>query len=412
MRFKLFLLLLFITITSFSQEKDLTFYIEKAQKNSPLLKDLSNQIRSNAIDSLINKANYKPQIAANLNTYYAPSYNGFGYDTALSNGQMVSGLLGFNQQIISKNKSNLESESFNILKQSLVLNKKIALKDLNKTIISQYIAASGNAELVVYNQKMTSLLKNEEAILKKLTQNSIYKQTDYLIFLSTLKQQELQVLQLKQQYQNNLSVLNYLSGETDTTFVSLKKPELALKNLKNERASVFQKQFETDSLKIVNQDKRIDMAYKPVLSVLGDAGYLSSFQSEGYKNFGFSLGVGLSIPIYDGGQKSLQHQKNEMAIASNLAYKDNFNKQHQQQLLMLNQQLNQALKTENQLQSQLKILDVLIEADKKLLLSGDVQITDFVIAIANVIAINNSISQNKINKLQLINEINYWSSNE
>jgi hypothetical protein len=78
---------------------------------------------------------------------------------------------------------------------------------------------------------------------------------------------------------------------------------------------------------------------------------------------------------------------------------------------MLNQKLKQTIETENQLQSQLQIADALIEADKKLLLSGDAQITDFVIAIGNVITINNSISQNKINKLQLINEINYWSSN-
>jgi outer membrane protein TolC len=412
MKFNFFLILILFTLKSFSQEKDLHFYIEKAQKNSPLLKDLTNQIKSNAIDSLLNKTNYKPQIAANLNANYSPTYNGFGYDTALSNGQIVSGLVGINQKIIGKNNASLQAESFKILKESLVLNKKIAVKDVNKAIISQYITASGNAEQVLYNKKMTELLRDEETILKKLTQNSIYKQTDYLIFLSTIKQQELQVLQLEQQYQNNLSILNYIAGETDTTFVSLKKPELSLKKMQNEEVSIFQKQFETDSLKIVNQNKLIDMAYKPSLSLLGDAGYLSSFYSQGYKNFGFSVGLGLSIPIYDGGQKSLQHQKNETALATNLAYKNNFNKQQQQQVLMLNQQLNQAVKTEKQLQSQLTILDVLIDADKKLLLSGDVQITDFVIAIGNVIAINNSIAQNKINKLQLINEINYWSSND
>ena len=125
-----------------------------------------------------------------------------------------------------------------------------------------------------------------------------------------------------------------------------------------------------------------------------------------------SVGLGLSVPIYDGNKKSLQHQKNETALASNLAKKVNFNKQYQQQLLMLNQKLNQAVEIENQLQSQLQIVDALIEANKKLLLTGDAQITDFVIAIGNVITINNSISQNKINKLQLINEINYWSSND
>lgn len=408
-----FLVLLFLySLLSFSQEKDLRFYMEKAQTNSPLLKDLSNQIKLNTIDSLINKATYKSQITANLNANYAPNYNGFGYDNAVTNGQNVMGLVGINKKIIGKNIINSQAETFKIFKEGLILNKKIALKDLNKVIISQYIAASGNQEQIIYNQKILALLKNEAQILKKLTQNSIYKQTDYLIFLSTLKQQELQLLNFKQQYQNDLGVLNYLSGETDTTFVNLKNPEITLKNIQKQDKIIFLKQFETDSLKIVNQNKLIDNSYKPSLALLGDAGYLSSFASQGYKNFGFSIGFGLSIPIYDGGQKSLQHQKNETALATNLAYKANFNKQYEQQLLMLNQKLKQAIETENQLQSQLQIADVLIEADKKLLLTGDAQITDFVIAIGNVIAINNSISQNKINKLQLINEINYWSSND
>ena len=408
-----FLVLLFLySLLSFSQEKDLRFYMEKAQTNSPLLKDLSNQIKLNTIDSLINKATYKSQITANLNANYAPNYNGFGYDNAVTNGQNVMGLVGINKKIIGKNIINSQAETFKIFKEGLILNKKIALKDLNKVIISQYIAASGNQEQIIYNQKILVLLKNEAQILKKLTQNSIYKQTDYLIFLSTLKQQELQLLNFKQQYQNDLGVLNYLSGETDTTFVNLKNPEITLKNIQKQDKIIFLKQFETDSLKIVNQNKLIDNSYKPSLALLGDAGYLSSFASQGYKNFGFSIGFGLSIPIYDGGQKSLQHQKNETALATNLAYKANFNKQYEQQLLMLNQKLKQAIETENQLQSQLQIADVLIEADKKLLLTGDAQITDFVIAIGNVIAINNSISQNKINKLQLINEINYWSSTD
>ncbi|WP_264520346.1 TolC family protein [Flavobacterium sp. N1994] len=412
MKSTFFFILVLFSVKSFSQEKDLRFYMEKAQTNSPLLKDLSNQIKSNSIDSLLNKANYKPQIAGNLNANYATVLNGFGYDTALSNGQTISGLVGVNKKIIGKNQVNSQAESFQLLKESLVLNKKIASKDVNKLITAQYITASGSAEQLDYNQKMASLLKDEATILKKLTQNSIYKQTDYLVFLSTIKQQELQVLQLKQQYQNDLGLLNYLSGEADTTFVNLKKPDVTLKTIQSADKIVFAKQFEVDSLKIINQNKLIDNAYKPSLSLIGDAGYLSSLTYEAHKNFGLSVGLGLSVPIYDGNKKSLQHQKNETALATNLAYKANFNKQYQQQLLMLNQKLKQAVAIENQLQSQLQIVDALIEANKKLLLTGDAQITDFVIAIGNVITINNSISQNKINKLQLINEINYWSSNE
>ncbi|MBC7439327.1 MAG: TolC family protein, partial [Flavobacterium sp.] len=157
--------------------------MDKAQKNSPLLKDLSNQIKSNDIDSLLNKANYKPQISGNLNANYAPILNGYGYDSAITNGQSVSGLVGINQKIIGKGIINSQAESYQLLKEALVLNKKIASKDLSKLIIAQYITASGSAEQIGYNQKMAALLKDEAIILKKLTQNSIYKQTDYLVFL-------------------------------------------------------------------------------------------------------------------------------------------------------------------------------------------------------------------------------------
>ena len=412
MRSILYFILILLSVKSFSQEKDLRFFMEKAQANSPILKDLSNQIKSNVIDSLLNKATYKPQISGNLNANYAPLINGYGYDSAITNGQTVSGLIGVNQKIIGKGIINSQAETFNLIKERLILNKNIALKDVNKAVIAQYITTSGSLDQLEYNQKMIVLVKNGAAILKKLTQNSIYKQTDYLLFLSTVKQQELQVLLLKQQYQNNLSLLNYLSGETDTTFVKLKKPEIVLKNNQKEGKIVFLKQFEVDSLKIKNQNKLIDNSYKPSLSLLADAGYLSSFTYQGYKNMGLSVGLGLSIPLYNGNQKSLQHQKNETAQATNLAYRNNFNRQYQQQLLILKQKLKQTLETENQLQLQLQIADTLIEADKKLLLSGDAQITDFVIAIGNVITINNTISQNKINKLQFINEINYWSSND
>jgi len=124
-----------------------------------------------------------------------------------------------------------------------------------------------------------------------------------------LKQQELLVLQLQQQYQNDLGLLHYLCGVVDTTYVKLKKPDVSLKTIRQSDKSIFVRQFEVDSLKLLNQNKLIDNRYKPSLNLLGDAGYLSSFYSQGYRNFGFSLGLGLSIPIYDGNQRDLLHQK-------------------------------------------------------------------------------------------------------
>lgn len=411
MKYSLCFIAFLIFVSSFSQEKDLEYYLTNAKKNAPLLVDLKNKISANTFDSLINRATNKVQVAFNASANYAPIINKIGYDNAISNGQTLSGLIGVNKKIIGKSYYSSQAENFNLIKQSLLVNKAIALKDLNKVITSQYITASGSLEQNNYNSKIEKLLKEEENILKKLTQNSIYKQTDYLLFSATVKQQEYAVLQFKQQYQNDLAMLNYLSGEVDTTNVILKNPIIDLETIQKNDKSIFLKQFEIDSLKFKNDNKLIDYSYKPQLSLLGDAGYLSSLNVTPYKNFGFSVGLGLSIPIYDGGQRKILHQKNDLNIETSLAYKSNFKKQYEQQLQMLHQQLQQFLALDNQLKSQLVLVDALINAYKKLLLSGDVQITDYVIAIGNVITINNTISQNNISKLQTINEINYWNKN-
>lgn len=410
---KIVLILIFFSLTkSFSQEKDLDFYIKKAQTNSPLLTDIKNQIKSNSLDSLLFRATRKPQISGNLFANYAPLLDSVGYDTTLSNGRTFSALVGLNQRILGRNQIKSQSNTYQLITDALVLNKKIALKDLNRSITSQYIASSGTADQIDYNQKINSLLKNEATLLKKLTQNSVYKQTDYLIFLASIKQQELLVLQLKQQYQNDVGLLNYLVGEVDSTFVKLKKPQINLKSIKKEEKLVFFKTFEIDSLKIQNQNKLIDNAYKPTLSLLSDVGYMSTFFVSPYRNFGLSVGLVASLPIYDGHQRTLQHQKNKTLLQTNLVYKTNFKKQYSQQLLLLNLKLKQHIAIENQLKSQLIIVEALIEADRKLLITGDALITEYVIAIGNLIAIKNAISQNYISKLQMINDINYWSFND
>ncbi len=412
MKFKVIFILFCCSFKSFSQEKDLNYYIEKAQKNSPLLFDLKNQMHSNSLDSLLLSTSYKPQISANANAYLAPLIDSIGYDSSITNNHVLSALVGIKKNIIPKSIVNSQANTYKLIHDALKLTKKIAVKDLNKAITSQYIIASGTSEQINYNQKIEQLLKNEALILKKLTQNSVYKQTDYLIFTSTVKQQELTVLQFKQQYQSDLALLNYISGEIDTSSVSLKKPVINLKTISNSEKSIFFKQFEVDSLKFQNQNKLIDYAYKPQFSLFADAGYLSSFLKTPHKNFGMSIGAGLSIPIYDGGQRSLNHQKIAVYLATNTAYKTNFSKQYKQQLLMLYQKVKQTSKIEKQLQSQLIVVEALIEANKKLLVTGDAQITEYAIAVGNLIALNNAISQNTINKLQLINEINYWNLND
>jgi outer membrane protein TolC len=364
------------------------------------------------MDSLVYKANLKPQVNANLFANYAPVINNFGYDTAISNGQTVSGLIGFSKKILGKEQISNQLEAISLLKEKLNANKKITIHDIRKAVQLQYIVTYSENKQTDYLQKQLNLLNTELDILKKLTQNSIYKQTDYLLFLSTVKQQELSTLQMKQQYENDLAVLNYLSGTSEKPTIDLLQPKLEIKKSINSNQTIFNNQLKIDSLSIQNQRQNIANTYKPVLSLLADAGYNSTFTFLPYKNLGYSFGLNLSIPLYDGNQRKLQISKNDLAQNTNEAYQQQFGRQFKQQQQQLLSKISQNELVFEKLEMQLKINETLIAAFEKLLVSGNAIITDYVLALNNSITIHNTIAQNDMNRLLFINEFNYWNTDE
>jgi outer membrane protein TolC len=388
------------------------FFIEKALLNTALLDDLNNQSGSLSIDSLVYKANLKPQLNAIVFANYAPVINNFGYDTAISNGQNGSAVVSFSQRIIGKSQKNNQLAAITLLKDKVDINKKITKNDIVKAVRLQYIITFSDNNQFLNLQKQFGLLNTELEILKKFTQKSIYKQTDYLLFLSTVKQQELILLQMKYQFENDLGILNYLSGTNEKSAIVLTQPEMELKPLIAPGSSIYNQQFEIDSLSIQNQKENIANNYKPSVLLFADAGYNSTLIGQSYKNFGNSVGFNLSIPIYDGNQRQLQTTKNELALETNTAYKKQFERQFKQQQEQLVLKLSQNEMINDQLQTQLKINTTLLEAFNKLLVTGNASIPDFVISLGNSLSITNAIAQNNVERLVLINELNYWNTNE
>ena len=173
--------------------------------------------------------------------------------------------------------------------------------------------------------------------------------------------------------------------------------------------TIFYNQFKIDSLKIKTNDKQIDYSYKPRVSVFADGGYNSSFAITPYKNFGLSAGVALTVPIYDGKQRKMQHQKNAIAEQNRSTYQDFFSTQYSQQIAQLNQQLLLTQQLVEQTDTQIKYAEGLIKAQRQQLITGDVRIADYIIAIGNYLNAKNIVTQNTINKFQIINQINYWN---
>lgn len=403
------LFFLVINVTAYAQKDQLDHYLNQAKANSPLLKDYQNQVRSSLYDSLLIRAAYKPQVTGSSNNSYSPVYKGWGYAAAITNGGNFNALIGVNKQLLNTKVVAAQFENLQLQNQSLNNSSKITEQDLKRAITAQYITAWGGLQQLNFDKEINTLLSHEETILKKLTQQNVYKQVDYLAFLVTLQQQEFIMKQHEIQFKFDYAGLNYLSGINDTTAVDLQKPDLTPVQLPDIAHSVFFKQYELDSLKLNNSKTIIAMAYKPKVNLFADGGFLSSLAYDPYKNFGTSFGISAVIPIYDGRQKKLQYSKIAIAEKTRESNRTFFTNQYRQQIDQLTQQLHATEALIGNINAQLKYTQNLIDVNGKLLEAGEAKITDYILALNNYIMVKNLVAQNIISRLQLINQINYWN---
>ena len=406
-------MILFLILACFStvwcQSKNLQYYIDVAMQNSPLLKDYSNQSSATQIDSLLVRANYQPQVTGNSINSYAPVVHGFGYEQAITNGGGFNAIVGVNQAFASKKNLGAQFRSIQLQRQGIENTSSISRQDLQKTITDQYITAYGTLQQLNFTRQINELLAKEETILKRLTEKNVYRQTDYLTFLVTLQQQELTAKQQQIQFRNDYATLNYLAGIFDTAAVDLGEPGLNVNALATPENSIFFRQFTLDSLQVINEKLLLDLSYKPKVGAYADAGYNSTLAYTPYKNFGTSIGLNLSVPIYDGKKRKLQYSKFNLAQATTNSYRDFAKNQYYQQIAQLKQQFTATEELIGQINSQINYSESLINVNARLLETGDAKIADLVIALNNYLTAKNLLTQNTISRLQIINQINYWN---
>jgi outer membrane protein TolC len=391
------------------QDRGLSYFLERAKANSPLLKDLQNQISSNQVDSALIKASYLPQVNGISNNSYAPVIGGYGYDGAITNGGQLSALVQASKTFVSKANLQNQYQTVGLLNESLRNSGSLSEQDLIRNITSQYITVYGDMLVMNFNLEILDLYRKEEGLLKSLTQSNIYKQSDYLTFYVSLQQQQLAYRQSRISFKNDYGTLNYIAGIMDTSSLSLADPSLEQETLPDVYRSVFYRQYMIDSLKFNNQKAAIQFSYKPKLNVYADAGYNSTLTYLPYRNFGTSVGLSLIVPIYDGKQRNLKTQKIDISERTRQQYRDFFLSQYGQQIAQLRQQLQETDLLIAEINGQIKYAKTLIDANGKLLETGDVRITDFIIAINTYLNARHLLNQNYISRLQIINQINYWN---
>ena len=105
----------------------------------------------------------------------------------------------------------------------------------------------------------------------------------------------------------------------------------------------------------------------------------------------------------------MQHDRVTISEQTLQSYRDFYLKQYYQQISRLFAQLDDNIKLNGILNKQLEYSNTLINANHKLLETGDLQIADYVIAVNNLLSVRNESVKNKIEQYIIINHINYWN---
>ncbi len=392
-----------------AQQQNLDYFLSQGLQNSPLLKDYKNRLRSSQLDSMRLRAGLGIQInVASVNSY-APVINGWGYDEVKTDLAQVSALVGISKEIIGNSNLQNKYRAIRLQNQSIMNEGSLSEKDLKKSIISQYILAYGDQQQHMLNAEVLDVLRQEEQIVKKLAENGIYKQTEYLSLLVNLQQQEIITALSGVQSKTDLELLNSMCGIFDTVCIKLSEPDLTVIVPAEPHNTLLYHQLVTDSLKLVNADQQINFEYRPKLSVYADGGYFSSLNYMPGKNFGMSAGFSLTVPIYDGGQRKMQHDQIAISEDTRSGYRNFFTSQYRQQINMFTRQLLYQDPLIRQCTDQMAYAQTLIDANRLLLSTGDISVTDYLLSVSNFIHAKNQLIENTLTKFRIINEINYWS---
>jgi outer membrane protein TolC len=406
-----FLIIIIIPSCALPQPQTLEFFLNRGLSGSPILKDIKNQMQSNSVDSLLVKAGKLPQVSFNTWLMYAPVINGYGYSEPITNGQNLTSTVNVSQNIFNKKTIEANYSRFGIQNKSLANSLKLTVNDLKKAITAQYLAAYSAYNEMAVNMDLLKEGKEEDAILKKLVDQGLFKQTDYLSFLIAFQSLSLQIANSEIQYSRELSALKVLCGIRDTTTYTLVLPDLSGNPITTPVNSPLFQRFKIDSLSIQNEMLLIDRHYKPDIKWFSDAGIINNEPKVIYQNFGVSLGLSLALPVYDGNQRKLNIRKLKTSEETRKSYEDFFKLQYDQQLQQLTAELEQTRKLIPQLKKQLDMSGELIKQDKILLNRGGISITDYLIAVKNYISVQKDLNQYAVKSLEIINEINYLNQN-
>jgi outer membrane protein TolC len=417
---KVFFLLIVISAVGNAQY-DVHYFVDKAIANRPTIHTLNNQLRSNKLQEQRNDAEISAlRVSLTSDYLFAPYFNNgdkyvstnplpdaIGYDVGITNGGLYSALLNlekpiFNFAASSASKRNIQADN-DIAGQGLKVEQHTTIRQ----VTDLFLLAQQAQQLLNVLDDILVRLNDQLKISAELVRAGLLKQTDYLLLQIEVQNQTMQKRQLESDVRGNLDALFSYCGMTDTALVQL-VPITDVKAQETDQ-SQFIKTFEYDSMKTVADQDVFESKYALRVKIFFNTGINAVEWDNIGRRYGLSAGFNLSLPIYDGGQKGLARQQNELLL-EDISYKRNyFLLQWNNQRKSLKEQIHLQKENLDLAEKQMVEFKNVLEISTENLQRGNLSMVEYIALLKNYSDLKKNEINSRINYFQLINNYNFWS---
>lgn len=440
-----------------AQENSLNYFLAAAENNNPDLLQNQNLVQVGQLQTELIRAENDFQFSAtsevmlapyfNSNGHFmevttTPSPNAYGYAEPVSNGALYSAQLNIAKNIF--NRSQIQNLQFQnkISNRAIELSSEEIRHQLKKQVTTAYIQVYQLQLRKELLQDLIEGLKNRLEVVELLVKKGILLQSDYLLLQLEIDNRNLEMQQVENNFQSNLLSLQNAVGLEKISNDTLLAPEIPLSaelevflsasqqnfqehlrptdslpenhsrknlfsSLKAGKDSLFfERKYTNDSLQLIAEQQVFENKYQPQLTAYGNTGLNAVDLNQLQHNLGFSAGLRLSIPIYDGGQRSIKRQQQQLKIDNLRTRLQNQELQRNNTLESLRNQLAAIQKGLKLVSRQLQKQENILEIYKIRMLQGQVSVIDYLKMIENYRVDLETQLQMQVNFWLLQNEFN------
>lgn len=421
----LFLAFSVLGIATYGQGNSLSYYIETAKRNSPLLNDYRNRVQIEQDELQRLKAMYRhSRLEVNGDYLFVPivSKDGgqtsfqwnardamdyYGYDLGESSGFLHAGvtwtqpLLGNSSYKVAQEQSRINTE---------MDRNRIRLEEhqLERAVTEQYLLCLLDQTQVAFADSIGTVFVRQEKIVGRLAENGLAKESDLRLLAIEQEANEELRLSALQSYHTHLMDLNLLCGIEDTADISLADIGVEL-HAPFIYSSLFTEQYRLDSLNTAASLRSFNLQYKPRLDFFVNGGLQVGDFAGWYRHFGWSAGLTFRWTIFDGRQKRLKERQAVWQQNTIRTYKENSEYQRNMRIKQCLAELDKYDRRADALKRQLEGYAEVLSAYTKEMEAGQVSVLDYITVLRNKIQTERDGLLLRTNRQLVIVTYNYWN---